>query len=220
LPDGRAGTLRDVVEVLLRWYERERRDLPWRRTRDPYAILVSEVTLQQTQVARVVARYEAWLRRWPTAESLAEASLDDVLRAWGGPGLQPSCHAAVGGFPPRAAAPRAAGAGSPAPRLMSRLATATGGQRHVAAKVSIRTNVSLLAAERVQGGPRPMPSTYTIHYATPLCFARMMVRNGQHGVHFTCFRPLRYCAPTNEWQCGECGGLIAGELVAARRFDW
>ena len=64
-----------------------------------------------------------------------------------------------------------------------------------------------------------MPSAYTIHYATPLCFARRMVRNGQHGVHFTCFRPLRYCAPTNEWQCGGCGGLIAGELVVARRFD-
>ena len=53
-----------------------------------------------------------------------------------------------------------------------------------------------------------MPSTYTIRYATPLCFARTMVRNGQHGVHFTCFRPLRYYAPTNEWQCGGCGGLI------------
>ena len=58
-----------------------------------------------------------------------------------------------------------------------------------------------------------MPSAYTIHYAIPLCFARTMVRNGQHGVHFTCFRPLRYCAPTNEWQCGACGGLIAGENV-------
>ena len=64
-----------------------------------------------------------------------------------------------------------------------------------------------------------MPSEYTIRYATPLCFARTMVRNGQHGVHFTCFRPLRYCPPTNEWQCGACGGLIAGELVSARRWD-
>jgi A/G-specific adenine glycosylase len=83
---GRRATLRDVVDVLLRWYERERRDLPWRRTRDPYAILVSELMLQQTQVARVVARYEAWLARWPTAESLAAASLDDVLRQWVGLG--------------------------------------------------------------------------------------------------------------------------------------
>ena len=81
-----AGTLRGVVEVLLRWYERERRDLPWRRTRDPYRILVSEVMLQQTQVARVIPRYEAWVERWPTAAALAEAPLADVLRAWVGLG--------------------------------------------------------------------------------------------------------------------------------------
>ena len=61
-----------------------------------------------------------------------------------------------------------------------------------------------------------MPSVYTIQYATPLCFARRMVRNGQHGVHFTCFRPLRYCALTNEWQCGACDGLIAGEWIAKK----
>jgi A/G-specific adenine glycosylase len=75
-----------VVERLLEWYERERRDLPWRRTRDPYAILVSEVMLQQTQVARVVPRYEAWLARWPTAQALAAASLEEVLREWVGLG--------------------------------------------------------------------------------------------------------------------------------------
>jgi A/G-specific adenine glycosylase len=71
---------------LLRWYARERRDLPWRHTRDPYAILVSEVMLQQTQVARVVGRYEAWLARWPTAAALAAAPLDEVLREWVGLG--------------------------------------------------------------------------------------------------------------------------------------
>ena len=75
-----------MVEALLRWYERERRDLPWRRTSDPYAILVSEVMLQQTQVARVVSRYEAWLERWPTVASLAAAPLEDVLREWVGLG--------------------------------------------------------------------------------------------------------------------------------------
>jgi A/G-specific adenine glycosylase len=79
-------SLPSVVEELLAWYERERRDLPWRRTRDPYAILVSEVMLQQTQVARVVSRYEAWLERWPTVEALATASLEDVLREWVGLG--------------------------------------------------------------------------------------------------------------------------------------
>ncbi len=62
------------------------RDLPWRRTTDPYRILVSEVMLQQTQVARVVPRYEAWVERWPTAAALAAAPLADVLRAWVGLG--------------------------------------------------------------------------------------------------------------------------------------
>jgi A/G-specific adenine glycosylase len=75
-----------LAAPLLDWYAREARDLPWRRTTDPYAILVSEVMLQQTQVARVVPRYEAWLRRWPTAAALADASLGDVLGEWVGLG--------------------------------------------------------------------------------------------------------------------------------------
>ena len=72
--------------ALLAWYHEHGRELPWRRTRDPYAILVSEVMLQQTQVARVVPRWEAWLTRWPTAEALATAPLPDVIRAWQGLG--------------------------------------------------------------------------------------------------------------------------------------
>jgi A/G-specific adenine glycosylase len=75
-----------LAEPLLEWYAREARDLPWRRTRDPYAILVSEVMLQQTQVARVVPRYLAWLERWPTAEGLAAAPVADVLSEWVGLG--------------------------------------------------------------------------------------------------------------------------------------
>ena len=65
---------------------RTARDLPWRRTTDPYAILVSEVMLQQTQVERVVPRYLAWLERWPTVEALAAAAIPDVLREWQGLG--------------------------------------------------------------------------------------------------------------------------------------
>ena len=57
---------------LLEWFAANGRDLPWRRARDPYAILVSEVMLQQTQVERVVPRYRAWLERWPTVESLGD----------------------------------------------------------------------------------------------------------------------------------------------------
>jgi A/G-specific adenine glycosylase len=75
-----------VEEVLLAWYGLNKRDLPWRRTRDPYAILVSEVMLQQTQAARVVPRFERWLERWPTVEALAQASPADVIREWQGLG--------------------------------------------------------------------------------------------------------------------------------------
>jgi A/G-specific adenine glycosylase len=75
-----------VEKALLAWYAENGRDLPWRRTGDPYAILVSEVMLQQTQVARVVPRYVSWLERWPTVEALADASRADVIRAWQGLG--------------------------------------------------------------------------------------------------------------------------------------
>ena len=72
--------------ALLAWFERNGRDLPWRRTRDPYAVLVSEVMLQQTQVERVIPHYLAWLERWPTVEALAAAPLGEVIRAWQGLG--------------------------------------------------------------------------------------------------------------------------------------
>jgi A/G-specific adenine glycosylase len=97
-----------VQQLLLAWYSDNGRDLPWRRTRDPYAILVSEVMLQQTQVSRVLPRYEAWLERWPTVEALAAADLADVIRAWDGLGYNRRavslhrCATAVaerGGFP-------------------------------------------------------------------------------------------------------------------------
>jgi A/G-specific adenine glycosylase len=75
-----------VDELLLDWYRAAGRDLPWRRTRDPYAILVSEVMAQQTQIERVVPRWSRWLGRWPTVESLAAASAGDVIREWQGLG--------------------------------------------------------------------------------------------------------------------------------------
>jgi A/G-specific adenine glycosylase len=75
-----------VDGLLLAWFRAHGRDLPWRQTRDPYAILVSEVMLQQTQVERVVRRYLEWLERWPTVEALSEASPADVIRAWQGLG--------------------------------------------------------------------------------------------------------------------------------------
>jgi len=75
-----------VEAELLTWFREHGRDLPWRRTRDPYAILVSEVMSQQTQVERVVPRWRAWLERWPTIEALAAAPAADVIREWQGLG--------------------------------------------------------------------------------------------------------------------------------------
>jgi len=68
-----------VEPALLAWFAEHGRDLPWRRTHDPYAILVSEVMLQQTQVERVIPRYLAWLERWPTVTALAAAPAADVM---------------------------------------------------------------------------------------------------------------------------------------------
>jgi len=70
----------------LGWFEAGGRDLPWRKTRDPYAILVSEVMAQQTQVDRVIPHWRTWLARWPTVDALAAASTADVIRAWQGLG--------------------------------------------------------------------------------------------------------------------------------------
>jgi A/G-specific adenine glycosylase len=96
-----------VEELLRAWFETYGRDLPWRHSRDPYAILVSEVMLQQTQVERVLPRYVAWLKRWPTPDALAAAPLADVIRAWHGLGYnrravnlhRAACVVAATGWP-------------------------------------------------------------------------------------------------------------------------
>jgi A/G-specific adenine glycosylase len=75
-----------VHELLAAWFAAHGRDLPWRRTRDPYSVLVSEVMLQQTQVERVIPRYLRWLERWPSAEALAASPAGDVIREWQGLG--------------------------------------------------------------------------------------------------------------------------------------
>lgn len=84
-PDPR-GRRHRLQRLLVDWYRAEGRTLAWRRTRDPYRILVSEIMLQQTQAARVEPAYEAFLERFPTVQALACASAADVLRAWRGLG--------------------------------------------------------------------------------------------------------------------------------------
>lgn len=77
---------RRLTDALHVWGERSLRDLPWRRTRDPWAVLVSEAMLQQTQVARVIERYAPFLDRFPSPAAMAAAPLADVLDAWAGLG--------------------------------------------------------------------------------------------------------------------------------------
>lgn len=73
----------EIQERLLAWFAEHGRDLPWRQTRDPYRVLVSEVMLQQVQVARAIPFYEAFVARFPTVRALAEAPIAEVIRTWG-----------------------------------------------------------------------------------------------------------------------------------------
>jgi A/G-specific adenine glycosylase len=82
----RTDQIQTMQTKLLAWYDRHHRDLPWRRTRDPYAVWLSEIMLQQTQVATVIPYYERFLKNFPHVETLANAPLDRVLKLWQGLG--------------------------------------------------------------------------------------------------------------------------------------
>lgn len=111
LPNG--SSVQEFQSMMLDFYHKEGRTFPWRETRDPYAILVSELMLQQTQTERVVPKYLAWLETFPTAADLAAAPFPQVLAAWSGLGynrragyLQSACRQVVeewGGAFPRTA---------------------------------------------------------------------------------------------------------------------
>jgi A/G-specific adenine glycosylase len=106
-----SAELAALQDAVLAWYDAHGRDLPWRRTSDPYAILVSEVMAQQTQIARVIAYWERWMERWPTSAALAAASPAEVLAAWVGLGYnrralrlrEAAAVVARDGWPPDAA---------------------------------------------------------------------------------------------------------------------
>lgn len=83
--------------LLLRWYDLAKRDLPWRKTTDPYAIWVSEIMLQQTQVATVIPYWEKWMARFPTVQDLAESDEQDVLSIWQGLGYYRRCRLLLAG---------------------------------------------------------------------------------------------------------------------------
>ena len=84
--DGQTPKLNRLVAALLDWFAKNARDLPWRRTRDPYAIWVSEIMLQQTQVKTVIPYWERWLHELPTVEAAAKASPDKIHKLWEGLG--------------------------------------------------------------------------------------------------------------------------------------
>ncbi|MBP5715354.1 MAG: A/G-specific adenine glycosylase [Prevotella sp.] len=101
-------TTTDFSLTLMRWFRENGRELPWRETRDPYAIWLSEIILQQTQVKQGWAYWERFMQRWPTVEALANATEDEVLREWQGLGYYSRARnlhfaarqiVAMGGFP-------------------------------------------------------------------------------------------------------------------------
>ena len=111
----RVGAPATVPAELLEWWRRQRIELPWRATRDPYAVLVCEVMSQQTQIERVRAYWEPWMARWPSARELASATLTDVLHAWQGLGYPRRARDLLG------AAQRIARQGWPAPERLTEL---------------------------------------------------------------------------------------------------
>ncbi len=152
---------------ILRWYASHARDLPWRRPdAGSWAVLVSEVMLQQTPVARVLPAYEAWLARWPSPAALAADSPADAVRQWGRLGYPRRAvrlHAAArliaerhgGTVPSSVAALRALpGVGS---YTAAAVASFAYGQRHAV----LDTNVRRVLARLVSGVPRPTASPTT-----------------------------------------------------------
>src|SRR5215470_1314046 len=166
----------EQAAAILSWYASHARDLPWRRPdAGPWAVLVSEIMLQQTPVSRVLPAYEAWLARWPTPAELAAASPADAVRQWGRLGYPRRAlrlHAAArimveqhgGAVPSSVAALRALpGVGS---YTAAAVASFAFGQRHAV----LDTNVRRVLARLVTGIPRqpPSPSAMEVKLAESL----------------------------------------------------
>ncbi|HEU0132146.1 MAG TPA: A/G-specific adenine glycosylase [Mycobacteriales bacterium] len=154
-----------LADTVLAWYAAHARDLPWRRTTDPWAVLVSEVMLQQTPVARVLPAYAEWLARWQTPAALAAAAPSDAVRAWGRLGYPRRAlrlHAAAtacverhGGTVPASLDELLAlpGVGAYTARAVAAFAF---GQRHPVVDTNVRRVVARAVAGAGEAGP---PST-------------------------------------------------------------
>src|SRR4051812_4503042 len=121
----------ELARRLGAWFEETRRDLPWRRTRDPYAIWLSEIMLQQTRVATVLDYWPRFLGKYPTVRALAEASIDDVLGAWSGLGYYRRARALHG-----AAREMVSRYGGEVPRTTDELLTIPGIGRYTAGAIA------------------------------------------------------------------------------------
>ena len=162
-----------MTAELLRWYEREARDLPWRRTRDPWAILVSEVMLQQTQAARVVPYYERFLARFPDPAACAAAPAAGVLRAWSGLGYNRralALHRAAGvvareGWPDDLASLPGVG-----PYTAAAVASFAFGKSVLAVDVNVRRVLSRRGLEIAE--PSPQLNQALIELGATVCTAR------------------------------------------------
>ncbi len=151
-----------TTKIVLDWYSANARDLPWRRTRGPWPVVVSEVMLQQTPVARVVPVYDAWLRRWPTPAALAADSVGDAVRMWGRLGyprralrlheLAVVVTSRYGGVVPDELEQlrKLPGIGSYTARAVASFAF---GQRHSVVDVNVRRVLARCVAGQAQAGP-------------------------------------------------------------------
>ena len=81
----------NITQQILKWYDLNKRDLPWRNTNDPYKTWLSEIMLQQTQVQTVIPYYNKWIKQFPTLSSVAKANLDQLLKSWEGLGYYRRC---------------------------------------------------------------------------------------------------------------------------------
>jgi A/G-specific adenine glycosylase len=184
---------------LLAWYRRVARDLPWRRTRDPYAVWVSEIMLQQTQIATVVPYFERWMRRFPDVKALARAPLDAVLKSWEGLGYYARARNLHRAAKEMAEPPRDSegwrevpGVG---PYTAAAIASICFGERVPVFDGNVRRVLSRLEARDVTGPP-PVPR------GKPGDYNQALMELGQ-----------RICRPRNPL-CGDCP---LGKRCAARR---
>ena len=81
-----------MKKSLIRWYDVNKKNMPWRKNQDPYRIWISEVMLQQTQVSTVIPYYNRWMQTFPTIRSVAEAHIDSILKLWEGLGYYRRAH--------------------------------------------------------------------------------------------------------------------------------